>query len=1032
MDKINITNMKEMKADLVIIGTGGGGMAAAVAAAENGVKNILVLEKLKSIGGNTAMSAGLFGIDSPVQKRAAQELNKEEFFRIAMEWAHWRINPRIVRALIEKSGDTIGWLEKKGLEFVLSPLMPNQAVETWHTNPLRGAGMIKALAEDCRKMGVKVFTSMPAKRLLVGSDGSVEGVIAEKWGNEIKIQSECVIIASGGYGGNKELLQQYCSYYRENMNCDGLHHTGDGLKMAMQIGAATEGLGHLLMSGPQVSGIMRLNVGDDPQNTWPVLLMALTLEPSVWVNKRGERFIDEGTGFNHFASSNGVNQQPDNICYTIFDQSIIDTMTEEGMIIGLGHTRVQQRASLPGLERELKLQDKGIISIEQVNKETCNGCNICSSMCPVGIVELDTDTDSIEHSPCRFACPAGVDMRTYFWLLRTGNIHEAVRKMREYLPLPAITGRVCPHLCESECARRDVDEAVNINSIERFLADFSMLEKAEPVPKQYSKKVAVVGSGPAGLSAAYFLVRSGYPVTVFEQEKRLGGMLRMGIPEYRLPREVLDAQINYIADLGVEFQTGITIGRDIKMEQIRKDYPAVFFAPGNQLSRKIELEGSQQKGVLWGLDFLKDVNLNGNARVGDRVVVIGGGNVAVDVALTALRLGAREVEIACLETGEEMPAYKEEIEQAISEGVKINEGWGPNKVLGDGTKITGIELIKCTGVLNGNGEFNPAYDKNTTKTLNADTVILAVGQAPDLSQVPEGVETEGDAVKADALTLESAVAGVFAGGDIVKPAGSVVQAITDGRRAAESIDRYLRGEDLRKGRDTEPQKVQQPPKEGIPQESRNKTPVSAVSHVSGNFSEVKPGYDEETVFLEVNRCMTCGSKASIKIESDCVMCRACELNCPQHAVSPQAVKHVEPVVKIANNWNELASWIGCNPDVLKATIHEYNECCDHGRDPIFGKRNELLIPLRTPPFYVIKGNSDFLDTIGGIKINERMEVLNQEDMPIPGLFAAGVATGGWETESYCAPLSGEASGFAVNSGRIAGENAAKLITQSSC
>jgi NADPH-dependent glutamate synthase beta subunit-like oxidoreductase/predicted oxidoreductase len=1025
MDRKSISPVKEMKADLVIIGTGGGGMAAAVAAAESGVKDIIVLEKLRSIGGNTAMSAGLFGIDSPVQKRAAQEFNKEDFFKLAMEWAHWRINPRIVRALIEKSGDTIGWLERKGLKFELTPLMPNQPVETWHTNPLRGAGMIKALAEDCRKMGVKVFTNSPAKRLVV-KGGRVEGVIAERKGSELKINARAVIIASGGYGGDKDLLRKYCLYYKENMNCDGLHHMGDGLKMAMDIGAATEGLGHLLMSGPQVSGIMRLNMGMDPKNTWPVLMMALALEPNtVWVNKRGERFMDEGTGFNHYVSSNGVNQQPDNICYTLFDQEIMEKMTREGMIIGLGFTRTLQRTSLPGLERELKLQDKGLISIEQVDQAICNGCSVCTGMCPTAAVDLDTKSNP-DYSPCRFACPAGVDMRSYFYLFKMGKMAEAVKTLRESMPLPAVTGRVCPHFCETECSRNDVDDAVNINAIERYIADYSLNEKAKPVPRKYKKKVAVVGSGPAGLSAAYFLTRLGYPVTVFEQQRETGGMLRMGIPEYRLPKDVLDSQVQYIADMGVEFKTGVTVGKDISVDKLQKDYQAVFFATGNQLSRKIDLEGSNKKDVLWGLDFLKQANLTGNVKVGKRVLVVGGGNVAVDVALTALRMGAGQVQLACLEKGKEIPAYKEEIEQAVSEGVKINEGWGPARVLGNG-KVTGIELMKCNSVYDKAGKFNPVYDKKTTKTIEADMVILAVGQSPDLSLAPKALKLNGTAVRADGVTLETSMEGVFAGGDIVSPAGSVVGSIASGKRAADSIDRYLRGVDMRKGRTAEPAKVQKPPKEGMPSIARNKTPFRKISKMPGNFDEVKLTFEDEMANIEVTRCMTCGSRAEIKIESNCVMCRACELNCPQHAVGPRLVKHVEPLVKIAKTWDEMAKWMSCKPSVLKQTIEEYNSFCDHGRDPIFGKRNELLLPLRTPPFYAVKGNSDFLDTIGGIKVNEKMEVLNKEDNSIPGLFAAGVITGGWESESYCSPLSGEASGFSVNSGRIAGESAARMI-----
>jgi len=1028
MGSDGITKSKDLQVELVIIGGGGAGLAAGVAAAEKGAKHIIVLEKRGATGGNTAMSSGMFAAESQAQKRAAIDARREEYFKILTNFAHWKVNPRIVRTFIDKSGDTIRWLEDKGLFFDCFPMYPNQ-IPVWHqARGNRGAETVKVLAEKCRKLGVKVFTSTTAKKIIIGAKGNVIGVVAESKGEEFILTTTSVIIATGGYGGNKELLKKYCPAYRDNMRCDGLLHTGDGLLMAMEMGAATEGLGLLLMSGPQIPNSITLNLGDPP-DIKVAPLMAIVLEPNtLWVNKNGERFTDETIGFNHYVSSNTVNRQPDNLCYTLLDQKIVQTMTNQGLIIGLGRSRIDQRTKMPGLERELRKQTHGFMSIEQVDRELCNGCGICVTSCSVGAISLDTSVeDKGEFSPCRFACPAGVDMRRYLYLLKMGKVDEAYNVLREYLPLPAITGRVCPHFCEAECARNDVDEAVNINSLERFVADYWLREKAKPVPRKYTDKIAIIGSGPAGLSCAYFLSRMGYPVTVFEAMPVLGGMLRTGIPEYRLPKKILDEQINYIRDMGVKFKIGVSIGEDITFENLKRDYRAIFFATGNQLSRRIELEGDGLDGVLWGLDFLREVNLKNKIKVKDKVVVIGGGNVAMDVALTSLRLGAKEVQLACLESGDEIPAYKEEIQQAIEEGVRIKEGWGPQKILGNGKKVTGIELVRCTRVFDEKGKFNPSFDKKTTKTLKADMIILAIGQSPDYSLAPKGMKiTEKGTVQVEPITLETSLPGIFAGGDIVDGVPSVVKAIADGNISSISIDRYLRGKNLKKGRDSKPKKVEKPPKEGIPKIIRIQTPRMVVNKIAGNFKEVKIGFNEDTAKQEVERCVTCGSRSIITYVEECRLCKSCETICPVHAIYPAPIRKIEPHVKISNSLEGIAKWMGAKPKVLKATVDEYNAACDKGFDPLFAKDQKYMVPLHTPPYYAIKSNSDFLDTIGGIKINERMEVLDKKDNPIPGLYAAGVAAGGWQGDTYCVILSGAASGFAINSGRIAAENTIKF------
>jgi NADPH-dependent glutamate synthase beta subunit-like oxidoreductase len=538
--------------------------------------------------------------------------------------------------------------------------------------------------------------------------------------------------------------------------------------------------------------------------------------------------------------------------------------------------------------------------------------------------------------------------------------------------------------------------------------------------------VAIVGSGPAGLSCAYFLAGMGYPVTVFEAMPVLGGMLRLGIPEYRLPSDVLDEQIGYIRDMGVEFRTGAAVGRDIGFKNLWKDHAAVFWATGNQLSRKIEVEGNDLDGVTWGLDFLRDIKLGKEVKIADSVVVVGGGNVAVDVALSARKMGAREVRLVCLETGDEIPAYPEEIRQAVAEGIEILEGWGPQKISGNGRGVNGIQLVKCTRVYDTDGRFAPQYDTGNTQNLETSAVVLAVGQAADHTLSPDGMELTADGrVKVDTVSLETSLTGLFAGGDIVSGSSSVVQAIADGKKAAFSLDLYLRGEDVCKGQDNEPSKVANPPGEGIPQAARTDTPQIPAAEAAGDFREIKPGFDEENAYREVQRCMTCGSRSVITYVEECRLCKGCETSCPVQAIYPAPVRRIEPHVKIADNWQEIAGWMGADAGVLEATVEEYNQACEHGRDGLFAKDPMYMVPLRTPPYYAIKSNSDYLDTIGGIKVNERLEVLNRQDQPIKGLYAAGVIAGGWQHDTYCVVLSGAASGFAINSGRMAAENAIK-------
>lgn len=539
------------------------------------------------------------------------------------------------------------------------------------------------------------------------------------------------------------------------------------------------------------------------------------------------------------------------------------------------------------------------MAIDHIDKELCAGCGACLNSCSMDVIRL-TNFETTENNitPCRSGCPAGVDIVKYIRLFKEGKHEQAISTIREVLPMPAVTGRVCFHPCESECARKDVDEAVNINSLERYLGDYWLKERAQPITCLHSQKVAIIGSGPAGITAAYYLINLGYRVTVFESQRELGGMLRIGIPKYRLPRDVLDAQITYIKDLGVEFRTETTICKEISIEQLKNEgYNAFLFAIGNQLSRAVSLRGSNCKGVIYGLDFLRDVNLGKRVEVGDRIVVVGGGNVAMDVALTAMRLGAKQTNVACLEYGPQVPAYKDEVETAVEEGISIHEGWGPVEIRNISGKVTEIEFVRCTSIYDEKHEFNPVFDYQIRKILPADMVILAIGQALDVSSLPEGIKINNrNNVDADPVTLGTCIPGIFAAGDALDSAGSVVASIASGKKAAISIDFYLQNKDPKSRILPKTEKISKPPQQGVEKKPRNISQKLEIKKRSGNFNEIKQGFNAQQASAEAKRCMTCGSKAYIKYFEDCMTCYNCELDCPEKAIYVSPGHIIEPTM----------------------------------------------------------------------------------------------------------------------------------------
>jgi fumarate reductase flavoprotein subunit len=358
---IRTASISTLETDLVVIGGGGAGLAAAVAAAHKNSK-VIVLERRARLGGNSIFPKGLFAAESPVQKRAMVDARRDYLFETAMEWAHWRTDPSIVRAFINKSGDTVRWLEDRGLRFNLVPLFPNQTPLVWHTLKGDGAAIIKVLEDECRDLGVEIIFHSRAKNIVFGKHGKIVRVRVDSREGDLEIAAQSVIIATGGYGGNKRLLKKYCPDYHEGMHSRGIPNMGDGLLMAIKIGAATDGLGILQLGGPSVHAkpLKIKSAGDD---LFHVPLYAIASEPNtVWVNSRGKRFVNEATGYIHFVSANAVVRQPGNVCYSLFDSSIVKTMTEDGLIVGRGPTKEIQLAGLPGLEDALRSQsDKEIM-----------------------------------------------------------------------------------------------------------------------------------------------------------------------------------------------------------------------------------------------------------------------------------------------------------------------------------------------------------------------------------------------------------------------------------------------------------------------------------------------------------------------------------------------------------------------------------------------------------------------------------------------------------------------------------------------
>lgn len=502
--------------------------------------------------------------------------------------------------------------------------------------------------------------------------------------------------------------------------------------------------------------------------------------------------------------------------------------------------------------------------------------------------------------PCQDECPLGNWIQRFITELNHGNLDEAWSVLRLENPFPGVCGRLCYHPCEAACNRKELDGATSIQAIERYLADHFFDKQVKPhmIREKQGKKIAVVGSGPAGLSCAYFLTLLGYDVTVFEARNELGGIPQIAIPAYRLPRDVLNKEIGDILSLGIEVRSGCRVGKDIEFLELLK-YDAIFLATGAHRELTLNIPGEESEGVYKGLDFLSRFQLKESIDLGGKVLVIGGGNVAIDVAMTSLRLGAEDLSIVCLEERDEMPAWEYEIEEALEEGVSIINSLGPKRFLQENGQLTGIEFKRCTAVFDKEGKFNPQYDETDLTTMEADTVIVAIGQMADLSFAEkQGISVSRKSrMEADPATLETSIQGVFAGGDIIDQPWSVSDAIGSAKRAAIAMDHYLRGRDLQEN--TEKRALAQTMREHLglyehatlrdrniatfqdlslaysrPLPSRRPIKLLPADRI-GNFKEINPGMNPEEASQEAGRCMSCGV---------CTMCGNCYLFCPDGAV----------------------------------------------------------------------------------------------------------------------------------------------------
>jgi NADPH-dependent glutamate synthase beta subunit-like oxidoreductase/NAD-dependent dihydropyrimidine dehydrogenase PreA subunit len=526
------------------------------------------------------------------------------------------------------------------------------------------------------------------------------------------------------------------------------------------------------------------------------------------------------------------------------------------------------------------------------------------------------DVAPVGTSPCKTACPAHIAVQGYIKLAAQGKYREALELIKKENPFPAVCGRICPHACESECTRGDIDEPIAIDEIKKFIADKELdgsLRYIPPMRYHLGNKVAVIGAGPAGLSCAYYLAIDGYRVTVFEKQEKLGGMLSLCIPSFRLEKDILNAEIDVLREMGVEFLTGVEIGRDRSLDDLRREgYEAFYLAIGAQGGRTLGIEGEDAQGVISGVHFLREVNLDRDAALSGKVVVIGGGNVAIDVARTATRQGANSVALYCLESRGEMPALDDEIAEAEEDAVEFHNGWGPKRILTENGAVSGVEFKRCTTVYDKEHHFAPQYDETETIIVPADTVLLSIGQSIEWGNLLDGSRVQlnrGNTAKADSLTLQTGEPDIFVGGDCFTGPKFAIHAIAAGKEGAISIHRFVQpGQTLTYGRDRRNYHAFDKTNVALDHLSFDSTPrqLAGHSHEANNrFADQRLTFTEEQLKKETERCLGCGA---VQVDSYlCVGCGMCTTKCKFDAIHLERSHHSIPdtyeklPIKIAAN-----------------------------------------------------------------------------------------------------------------------------------
>lgn len=565
--------------------------------------------------------------------------------------------------------------------------------------------------------------------------------------------------------------------------------------------------------------------------------------------------------------------------------------------------------------------------VVKVDKDKCVACGECVENCPANAltlgqnlctkeplpVPLEKDTpfdtkwgedkwnldyrhrkmvDDNGTSPCKTECPAHIAIQGYIKMASQGKYRDALELIKRENPFPAICGRICPRNCESACTRSSFDEPLAVDEIKKFVADQDLKAEHRFVPEKRAarpEKIAVIGAGPAGLSCAYFMAVDGYQVTVFEKQAKLGGMLTLGIPAFRLEKEIVEAEIDVLREIGVTFKTGVEVGKDVTLTELRKQgFNAFYVAIGAQVGRSIGLEGETAEGVFTGVDLLRKVSLGEDLRLSGQTIVIGGGNVAIDVARTAQRIGASQIDMYCLENRNEMPALEEEIDEAVSEGIIINNSWAPMRIIHENGHVVGVEFKKCVSVFDQNGKFSPKFDENDTKVVKANHVLLSVGQGMDwggLLKDSKMVLNPNNTIKADPISFQTGEPDVFAGGDSLTGPKFAIDAIALGKQGATSIHRYVHHDNLTIGREREYHALDV---EALNMAGYDSLPRQKAVHVDGNksketFKDLRVTFTEAQIKKETERCLGCG--AVVADHYQCVGCGVCTIKCKFDAIS---------------------------------------------------------------------------------------------------------------------------------------------------